>query len=167
MTAKTDTTRKRPPPPPKVPAPESGVGERIRVRRKEFDLSVEELAALTAKYDYEADYADGSGVSVPTLYRYEKGERLPGARELRLLCDALNVPPDWLLLGGEWKSGRRGAVAGKVAVMVRSRLQQIVEELSELVTLDSTVGEFPSSGESWRQTEHSLKLQEVKDRLKK
>jgi transcriptional regulator with XRE-family HTH domain len=137
------------------------------VRRKEFDLSVDELAALTAKYDYEADYADGSGVSVPTLYRYEKGERLPGARELRLLCDALNVPPDWLLLGSEWKLGDRPAIGAKVAVMVRARLQEIVGELSELVALDSAVGDFSSSGEAWRETEHKLKLQEVKDRFKK
>lgn len=83
--------------------PERGISERIKQRRKELDLTVEMLAALTARYEYATD----EGISVPTLYRYEKGDRLPGARELRLLSGALNVSPNWLLLGHEWDSGQQ------------------------------------------------------------
>ncbi|AYH42720.1 helix-turn-helix transcriptional regulator [Azoarcus sp. DN11] len=80
--------------------PERGIAERLRQRRKELDLSVEELSVLTSKFEY----ASAEGISVPTLYRYEKGDRLPGARELRLLSDSLNVSPNWLILGHEWDS---------------------------------------------------------------
>jgi len=83
--------------------PEREISERIKQRRKELDLTVEMLAALTARYEYATD----EGISVPTLYRYEKGERLPGARELRLLSGALNVSPNWLLLGHEWDNGQQ------------------------------------------------------------
>lgn len=79
--------------------PEASIGDRIKEARKNLGISVEQLSDLTSHFDHEARYADGSGVSTPSLYRYEKGERLPGAREIRLLCEALNVGPNWLLLG--------------------------------------------------------------------
>ena len=76
-------------------APESGIGERIRYGRAELSLSVEALSRLTKRYDTH----ESKGVSPTSLARYESGESLPGARELRLLCQALAVPPQWLLLG--------------------------------------------------------------------
>lgn len=39
------------------------------------------------------------GIARSTLTQYEHGDFLPGARELRLLCDALNVTPNVLLYG--------------------------------------------------------------------
>lgn len=79
--------------------PEKAIGERIKESRKKLGLTVEQLSDLTSRFDHEENYADGSGVSTPSLYRYEKGDRMPGARELRLLCEALKVSPNWLLLG--------------------------------------------------------------------
>ena len=45
-----------------------------------------------------------TGISKSSLTRYEKGDRLPGASELRALCDALEVSPEYLLYGDEARS---------------------------------------------------------------
>ena len=74
--------------------PESRMPERIRVARGQLGLSIEALSRLCKEYD-----AEGNGVSPPSISRYEAGDSLPGARELRILCDALDVPPLWLLYG--------------------------------------------------------------------
>lgn len=87
---------------PGFPAPEEGIGERIRKRREELRLNYEELSRLTARCDY---WGDKKGLTSAMIARYEKGAGgkpvLPGARELRILCDALNVEPSWLLNGVE------------------------------------------------------------------
>jgi transcriptional regulator with XRE-family HTH domain len=96
--------------------PEEGIGERIRARREELRLNYEELARLTAKCDYW-----GKGLSGVSLARYEKGEALPGARELRLLCESLRLPPEWLLLGVDRLDQAKGAVvlANKLVALLR------------------------------------------------
>lgn len=78
--------------------PERGIGERIKEARQrpENGLSVEALSRMCKLSDPE-----GQGVSRTTLLRYESGTILPGARELRILCHALNVSPNWLLTGFE------------------------------------------------------------------
>ena len=81
--------------------PESALGERIKEKRKLLKLTVEALASLTALYDY---VPDSDGVSPPTIYRYESGKSKPSAREIRLLCMALNVSPCWLITGEEWNT---------------------------------------------------------------
>lgn len=102
--------------------PELEIGERIRKRRKDLDLSVEELAALTAWFDHESGYVEGSGISSPTLYRYESGGSKPGARELRILSEALNCSPNILLLGEEWdKDAQQGL---KLASMLKALLKE-------------------------------------------
>lgn len=74
-------------------ASELGIGKRIAYCRGQLDnLSVEALARYTK-------YFDSAGISKASLVRYEAGDSLPGARELRILCDALWVPPHWLLYG--------------------------------------------------------------------
>lgn len=81
--------------------PEDKIGERIKEAREKIGLNFEQLARLTVEYDapqYE------QGISAAMLARYERGVDdgrpvLPGARELRLLCEALDVRADWLLLG--------------------------------------------------------------------
>lgn len=74
---------------------EVGIAKRIAYCRGQLDnLSVEALARYTK-------YFDQVGVSKASIVRYEAGESLPGARELRILCDALWVSPNWLLLGTE------------------------------------------------------------------
>lgn len=72
---------------------EAGIGNRIAYCRGQLDnLSVEALARYTKKFD-------PVGVSKASLVRYESGDSVPGARELRILCKALWVPANWLLFG--------------------------------------------------------------------
>lgn len=75
------------------PARETSIPKRIAYCRGQLDnLSVEALARYTK-------YFDPVGISKASIVRYEGGDSFPGARELRILCDALWVSPDWLLLG--------------------------------------------------------------------
>lgn len=74
-------------------ATEAGIGKRIAYCRGQLDnLSVEALARYTKNFDAD-------GISRMSIIRYEAGESLPGARELRILCDALWVSPSWMLTG--------------------------------------------------------------------
>lgn len=75
--------------------PESIIGDRISFARKELNLSVEALARYTSNFDPQEE----KGISATSLLRYESGEFKPGAREIRILCDAFAVPPKWLLYG--------------------------------------------------------------------
>lgn len=131
--------------------PESGIGERIKEARKNLNISVEQLSDLTSRFDHEARYVDGSGISTPSLYRYEKSERLPGARELRLLCEALKVSPNWLLLGEERneQESEYGEI-GKVFCSLIDRAEQLNRP----------------SGTPDNNLLHSLKLSEVKAKTK-
>jgi transcriptional regulator with XRE-family HTH domain len=73
--------------------PERGIAKRIAYCRGQMDnLSFEALARYTR-------YFDEKGIAPTSLMRYESGEYLPGARELRILCDAFWVPAHWLLFG--------------------------------------------------------------------
>ncbi|BBP05318.1 hypothetical protein TPL01_14930 [Sulfuriferula plumbiphila] len=78
--------------------PEQGIGERIRMKRAEIEggLSVEDLSRVCKEFDHE-----DKGISRLALSRYEAGKFMPGARELRILCHALGVSPNWLLFGSE------------------------------------------------------------------
>jgi transcriptional regulator with XRE-family HTH domain len=75
--------------------PEAAIGARIRFARNRLGLSIEALARYTVNFDRKK----GRGISPTTILRYEDGDPLPGARELRILCEALNVPTRWLLRG--------------------------------------------------------------------
>lgn len=79
-----------------VAVAEDGIRERIKEARQlpGNDLNVEALSRLCREYDPQSQ-----GITRTTLLRYESGVVLPGARELRILCDALGVSADWLLLG--------------------------------------------------------------------
>jgi transcriptional regulator with XRE-family HTH domain len=74
--------------------PESLLGKRVARARAHFVLNVEALSRLTKLYDDQ-----GRGVSPASLARYESGDASPGAREIRLLCDALGVQAQWLIFG--------------------------------------------------------------------
>lgn len=72
---------------------EAGIGKRIAYCRGQLDnLPIEALARYTKRFE-------SGGISRQSLVRYESGDTMPGARELRILCDALWVPANWLLLG--------------------------------------------------------------------
>lgn len=79
-------------------APEEGLATRIKEarQRSDYDLSVEALSRLCKECD-----GQGQGITATTLLRYEQGKVLPGAREIRVLCDALGVSADWLIFGVE------------------------------------------------------------------
>ena len=49
----------------------------------------------------QSQLAEASGLSVSAIKAYEVGRNLPGARELRALCQALQVSPNKLLFGTE------------------------------------------------------------------
>lgn len=85
--------------------PESGIGGRIKAKRTELNLNVEELARLTGLYDYRDQ---GKGISASMLRRYESGGFNPGAREICLLCDALDISADWLVRGIEARNEETG-----------------------------------------------------------
>lgn len=77
-------------------APEHGIGDRIRAAREARGLSQTALAARTQMAD-----STGKGVGRTVLFGYESGKFRPGAREIRLICQALSVTPNWLILGDE------------------------------------------------------------------
>lgn len=139
-----ETTYKAPTP------PEDSIGERIRQKRKELDFTVEQLAELTALYDYEVEDADKKGISSPTLYRYESNGSKPSAREMRILCEALNVSPNWLLLGEEWSQ----------TIEQDSRVANTLRSLLDLVDHSQSMPDRNTS----RTEMHSIKVSEIKRR---
>lgn len=60
----------------------------LRRAREEANLSVIELSRLT-------------GLSKTVLHGYERGRTKPGAREIRLLSNALRTSPNWLIFGSD------------------------------------------------------------------
>lgn len=64
------------------------IAVQLRRAREDANLSVIELARLT-------------GLSKTVLHGYERGRTKPGAREIRVLSNALKVSPNWLVFGAE------------------------------------------------------------------
>lgn len=66
----------------------------MRTIRESLNLTHDGLSKLTKAADQE-----GRGISRTTIRGYELGTFKPGAREIRILCQALHRSPSWLLLG--------------------------------------------------------------------
>lgn len=81
--------------------PEARLGERVARARTHYKLTVEALSRLTKSIDRP----EGRGISPPSIARYEANAGQPGARELRLLAQALSVPTDWLIYGHTGTAG--------------------------------------------------------------
>lgn len=113
-------------------APETGIGERIKYARSELSLSVDALARLTKRYD---QFGEEKGISPTSITRYESGESLPGARELRLLCEAFDVPVQWLLLGQLPNSGRNAVEQQLLEALTRFAQQPTLQEPHIAATL--------------------------------
>ena len=79
-----------------VGTPEAGIGDRIRAAREARGMSQTALAARTKVTD-----STGKGVARTVLVGYEAGNFRPGAREIRLICQALSITPNWLVMGAE------------------------------------------------------------------
>jgi transcriptional regulator with XRE-family HTH domain len=69
-----------------------GIDDGIGIRLK---------AAREAKGISQIDLHSKTGLSRTVLINYEAGRHKPGTRELRLLCDALEVSPNHLIYGTE------------------------------------------------------------------
>jgi transcriptional regulator with XRE-family HTH domain len=131
------------------------IGDRIQKKRKEHGLSVDELASLTASFDFSLADLNEKGLSSQTLYRYEKSEREPATREIRLLCSALNVSADWLIFGESW-NGEQDA-----DTKLANNFRALIKEGS-----DSSYSQLFNRNKS-RNEMHYLKLTEVKNRSSK
>lgn len=59
------------------------------------------IKARDAKGFTQRQLADASGVSLSAIKAYESGRNLPGARELREICQAVEVSPNRMLFGVE------------------------------------------------------------------
>lgn len=77
-----------------VNAPEDDLGARIQDTRKSKNLTQGDLANLTKSLDSEE-----KGISRAVLSLYESGTNRPSPREIRLLCEALTVTPNYLIYG--------------------------------------------------------------------
>ena len=94
--------------------PESGFGARVKAARTHYRLNVEALSRLTKAYDE----LDSRGVSGAAISRYEGGDALPGAREFRLIADALGLSADWLLFGAIATGGKTDAQQRLIAALL-------------------------------------------------
>lgn len=102
--------------------PEREIGKRINeaMQWESNGLTSEALSRLTKEYD-----PDGEGIAQSTISRYINADFLPGAREIRILCDALDVSPNWLILGVEdTKAPALDEVMAEIAGMVVDRIKE-------------------------------------------
>ncbi|WP_439606890.1 helix-turn-helix domain-containing protein [Hydrogenophaga sp.] len=76
--------------------PEDKLGVRLQETRESMRMTQGELAALTASLDSEE-----KGISRAVISLYEKGKNRPSPKELRLLCEALKITPNYLIYGDE------------------------------------------------------------------
>lgn len=77
-------------------APELKIGTRIQETRESLRMTQGELADLTKSLD-----SDEKGISRAVISLYEAGTNRPSPREIRLLCEALQVTPNYLIYGDE------------------------------------------------------------------
>lgn len=111
-------------------APESRLGDRVRYARSELKLNAEALSRLTKEYDLQ-----GTGLSPTSIARYESGESLPGARELRILCEAFQVPASWLLYGDP-VDGRKNLEVSESERLVLVGLRAMMAERKDDFSVD-------------------------------
>jgi transcriptional regulator with XRE-family HTH domain len=76
--------------------PENDLGKRVEFQRRAKALTQEQLAELTQKADQS-----GKGLSRSVISLYELGINRPGIKEVRLLCESLQVSPSYLIYGDE------------------------------------------------------------------
>jgi transcriptional regulator with XRE-family HTH domain len=69
---------------------------RLATKRQEICPNLTAFARQTKDKDPE-----GKGISRSALVEYERGTYRPGTRELRILCNALRVTPNFLIFGKE------------------------------------------------------------------
>lgn len=93
-----------PPGAPSYELPEDGIGSRLRAAREAKGHSQTHLAEHTKQVDPAR-----KGIHRTVLVGYEAGHSRPGAREIRILCEALSVTPNWLIYGSDFAGGTEQA----------------------------------------------------------
>jgi transcriptional regulator with XRE-family HTH domain len=83
---------------------EDGIGNRLKAAREVKGLS-------------QIDLHNKTGLSRTVLINYEAGRHKPGVRELRLLCDALEVSPNQLIYGTEEPDYQAGRLTNEILAM--------------------------------------------------
>ncbi|BCM23827.1 helix-turn-helix domain-containing protein [Methyloradius palustris] len=135
--------------------PEDTIGVRIKARRNELALNVEELARLTQQYDY-GDEKKGISASMLRRYEYEDGSK-PGTREIRLLCDALDVSADWLIRGIDPNLNQETSNLSVAAESFINAVKLIIQEKND---------PFSNMGKTqidWKNIERSEKIEKAKN----
>lgn len=92
---------------------EDGIGIRLKAARESKGLSQTDLHKLT-------------GLSRTVLINYEACRHIPGARELRLLCDALEVSPNQLIYGTEEPHRQTTGLADAILSMGASAVMPVM-----------------------------------------
>jgi transcriptional regulator with XRE-family HTH domain len=76
--------------------PELELGQRLQHAREAKKLTQGQLAELTKRAD-----KDGKGLSRTVVSLYELGTNRPGPREMRMLCEVLQITPSYLIYGDD------------------------------------------------------------------
>lgn len=76
--------------------PELELGQRLQHAREAKKLTQGQLAELTKRAD-----KDGKGLSRTVVSLYELGTNRPGPREIRMLCEVLQITPSYLIYGDD------------------------------------------------------------------
>jgi transcriptional regulator with XRE-family HTH domain len=113
-------------------APEDQIGPRIASRRTSKGLNHDGLSKLTKLFDLPSK----AGISRTTIRGYEIGLYKPGTRELRLLSQALEVTPTWLIFGGSEESAATDADPNGPQATPQSEVQKFLVALHLLRALD-------------------------------
>lgn len=112
------------------------IGERIKERRKELNMSVDELANRLNK-------------NRTTVYRYEKGdiENLP-IDILEPLAKALETTPAYLM-GWDSKSNKETVTVGELLKLMRIQRNMTIEEYSKEIGVSADDLRMYESGEKY------------------
>ena len=92
---------------------EDGIGIRLKAAREIKGFSQSDLHRIT-------------GLSRMVISKYEAGQNKPGTRELRLLCDALEVSPNHLIYGTEEPHSRTSGLADTLLNMGKGAIAPAV-----------------------------------------
>lgn len=115
-------------------APEDQIGPRIAEKRLSKNLTHDGLSKLTKLFDDPGN--SKSGISRTTIRGYEVGLYKPGTRELRLLSQALEVSPTWLIFGGPEQSASISDSIEKGHKLDQTEVQKFLVALHLLRALD-------------------------------
>lgn len=83
-----------------------------------------------------SDLHKATGISRTALHDYESGRTKPGAKETKLLCETLEVTPNWLIFGNEEPFKKRDGL--RALVKLKDSPLMVMVSMLILPTLIST-----------------------------